>query len=876
MSIRAKFEYALRSKLYILLSFFIPAAIFGGIYIYLGVFPFGSRSVLTSDLFTQYIDFYAALRRIVFSGASPFYSWSKALGDNMMGIVSYYLASPFSILTLLFPEKYLIESIVAMTLAKVGCSGLAMYVYLSKSRDASGPEALIFSIPYALMSFVVTYSFNLMWLDGIILLPLIALGIDRIVKGGRVTVYYAALTVMLIANYYIGYMLCIFSVLYFLYKMALQFSGNDYRTVLQRFVTFVSSSILSGGSAAFLLLPTYSLLSGRRLGVDRSFFTFIPNFNPLDLLPKLLFGSYDTAIGGLPNIYCGLAVLLLVMIFFAGSHVSLRKKIISAAFLALILIGFYWNSLDLVWHGFQRPTGFLFRNAFLFSFLMMDLAYLPLKELMQLPRRTLIGGLAIALAIVAFVMVRGSDFLSLPMLMVSFALLCGYFAILYFGKQPKRVALLLFGGIVTLEALFNASIFMFKTDQVFIYKDRVAFSRFTEQMLMVLDKINSMDSGFYRIEKTFILSDNDDLGLGYKGVSHFSSLFNQTTFSFLQQFGFLQGSLRVEYRGETIPGDSLLGIKYILEQKPNLNGYPEIASLATKIGDIHIYKNPYALPLGFLVDNGFASIDGTGLDPIKLQDKVLGSMLGKTSASYFSPAQLDRVMLHNVSSIASTESVRYKITNPEEDGTIEYIFQASNADPVYSYLTTSTDQYNKIEVSVNGNSLGFFGENTEFNNILLLGSFVAGQEISFKLRMLTDNLVLSERPQIYHLNQELFIQTYQDLAFHPLSITRYSDTSIQGKVSASEGRRLLFTSIPYDEGWAVKVDGKPVEKTKLLNTFIGVILPVGDHQIQFSYVPPGFSAGCVISLVALLLAVSLIIRSRVVSAGQPARGFLGR
>ena len=137
-------------------------------------------------------------------------------------------------------------------------------------------------------------------------------------------------------------------------------------------------------------------------------------------------------------------------------------------------------------------------------------------------------------------------------------------------------------------------------------------------------------------------------------------------------------------------------------------------------------------------------------------------MVGKFSDPYFYPAQLDQVILRNVSSSPSTGAVRYQKKNPEEDGTIEYIFRAENTDPIYAYLLPSTDQYNKIEVYVNGNSFGFFGENAEFNNVLLLGSFNPGQEISFKLRLMTDNLVLLRQPQIYHLDKEFFIRTSRE------------------------------------------------------------------------------------------------------------------
>jgi uncharacterized membrane protein YfhO len=163
---------------------------------------------------------------------------------------------------------------------------------------------------------------------------------------------------------------------------------------------------------------------------------------------------------------------------------------------------------------------------------MIDLAYLPFRELTQLPRSTLISGFAFALFIILFTMVRGSSFLAMPMLAISIVLLCSYFSVMFFGRRSGKAVLFLLGGIVILEAGFNSSIIISKTDQEFQYEDRLTYTRFHDQMRALLDRNQTRDSGFYRIEKTFILTNNDDLSLGYNGISHSSSFFDQETFRF--------------------------------------------------------------------------------------------------------------------------------------------------------------------------------------------------------------------------------------------------------------------------------------------------------------------------------------------------------
>jgi uncharacterized membrane protein YfhO len=854
MSILGRPVTSIKNRLFILLSFLIPMIILGGIYINLGVFPFGHRSILVVDLSGQYIDFYSALRRMVFAGNSPFYSWSKALGGNMLGIISYYLSSPFSIITLIFPEKYLIESILVMTLAKVGCSGLAMYIYLTKSQKANGIEALIFSIPYALMSYVVMYSYNIMWIDGIILLPFLALGIEKIVEYERFTIFYVSLTVMLIANYYIGYMLCIFSAIYFLYLVALKFKPNQITSVFKRLALFIFVSLLSVGSVAFLLLPTYFTLIAGKLGFDNSLFSLAPNFNVLDILPKLLFGSYDTALGHLPNLYCGLSMLFLTLIFFISDRISLLNKICSAIFLVVILLSFYLSGLNLIWHGFQLPVSFPFRYSFIFSFFIICLAYQSFQKLTLMSKPTFVIGLIVAILIVIFVKLRGYNFLSIPILIVSFVLFCVYFAILYFYKQNKRILVVLFGGIVLLEAGFNSLIFIHKIDQEFGYQDRTTYTRFNYQLQPLLNKIEGKDPGYYRIEKTFYRSYNDALGLGYKGISHFSSSFNSSTYSFLKQLGFLQAGYSVLYTGQTVPANSILGIKYILSQQPEMYGYQEIDRLETKTEDLHIFQNSFPLPLGFMVNHELSNVNMNNFNPILLQNQILQKMVGNLSDQYFYPVKIEKVTLTNVSSQISTGMVRYSKVNSEKDGTIQYKFIVENENPIYAYLLTSLKDNNKVEVLLNGKSLGYYGENSENNNVLLLNNYIPGQEVSFTLKLMENSVILMDEPQIYQLDMALFTQAYNHLSLNPLLITSFKDTSIRGNVNVTGENMLLYTSIPYDNGWTAYIDNKPTDKIKLLNTFIGIEVPEGYHQIYFSYAPQGLLVGCVITVISLLLA----------------------
>ena len=203
---------------------------------------------------------------------------------------------------------------------------------------------------------------------------MIALGIEKLVREGRFGLYWAALALMLAANYYIGFMLCIFSVLYFA-AQRLCFERGQARVLLRRLGLFSAASLLSAGSAAFLLLPAYFGLSTGKMIFSRASFDLVPKFNPLDLLPKLLPGSYDMTFSNLPTLYCGILMVLLAGLLFFSPSVARRQKMVSAGLLAVLLASLFLSGLDLLWHGFALPTGFHYRYVFLLVFLVIQMAH---------------------------------------------------------------------------------------------------------------------------------------------------------------------------------------------------------------------------------------------------------------------------------------------------------------------------------------------------------------------------------------------------------------------------------------------------------------------------------------------------------------------
>ena len=372
----------INDNIFIILAFLVPATIMWMIYIALEVFPFGNNSVLVLDLNGQYVYFFEDLKHKILEGGSMLYTWTRTMGGEFMGIFAYYLSSPFSFLVALFPDNNMTEALLLIILLKTGSMGATMAYYLNESHPTKKLNVIIFSAAYALSAFAVVMANNTMWMDSLILLPLVTLGIERLIKKGHFKLFVISLAMTLLCSFYIGYMVCIYVALYFFYYYLATSSryGNNFyledNHFFKSFGRIIFYSIIAICIAMIIILPAYTSLQFGKDEFSNPAFTMEQRFDWLDLTAKLFPGTYDSVRPeGLPFIYCGTIVTLLFPLYFITSRINWRERMMSAALLIVFLVSFNINALDLIWHGFQRPNWLNYRYAFIFCFLLVVMAY---------------------------------------------------------------------------------------------------------------------------------------------------------------------------------------------------------------------------------------------------------------------------------------------------------------------------------------------------------------------------------------------------------------------------------------------------------------------------------------------------------------------
>ncbi|MFA5659729.1 MAG: YfhO family protein, partial [Oscillospiraceae bacterium] len=369
-----KWQWLSQKKTYLLI-FAIPFCIMYLVYAVFGVHPYGDGSVLVLDLNGQYVYYYEYMRDAFWGDSSMIYSWSRNLSGEMFGIIGYYLASPFSIIPILLPRAMMCGSIELMELCKIGAAAVAFSVYLRHRKNNKIFTVLIFSTIYALMGYCVVQLMNPMWIDGLVYLPLIVRGIEFLIDDGRKLAVIIPLSLMFIANFYIGYMVGIFSALYFVFYCFAKEDRPRLWELAAAALRFTLCAVVSVMCAMIILLPVYQSLKLGKFDFTNPQYEIETKFTVIQFLTKMMPFAYDTVRPeGLPVVYSSLFTVILIPLFFLNKNIKIKQKVTYGVFSVLMFVCMYISVIDIAWHGFQLPNWLNHRYSFMFCFLLIVMA----------------------------------------------------------------------------------------------------------------------------------------------------------------------------------------------------------------------------------------------------------------------------------------------------------------------------------------------------------------------------------------------------------------------------------------------------------------------------------------------------------------------
>ena len=802
-------------------SFFLPVVIYLTIFLARGVFPIGENCFLKMDMYHQYAPFLMEFREKLRSGGSLLYSWNVGLGVNFTALYAYYLASPFNWLVALVPQSMVIEFMMVMMILKSGLCGVTMNCYLrchSESRDIG---TAFFAVLYALSGYMCAYYWNVMWLDCIVLFPLIVLGAERLYQGGSGLLYAGALGVSILSNYYISIMICMFLIVYY-FAMCFLDPPENVKDFFVKSLRYALYSLLAGGISAALLFPELLALQA----TASADFTFPRVYEQYFSIVKMLARHLpcvetEQGLDHWPNIYCGTAVFLFFGMYLLNGKIRLREKAVYVTLLILYLASFSINLLNFVCHGLHYPNSLPARHSFIYIFLLVFVCYRSFDARRALKKRQFTASFLAAFAFILYlqdaavhedlhfaVYYGGMLALSLSALLVLLDLERRY---------PQQIlafsAVLLLAAELASNTAVTSGYVISKTDYTKNNDD-----------IRELFAAHLPPNELVRAERITRLTKNDGAWLGFPSVSLFSSVANADCTKFFKKIGCEASTNAYSITGSTPLVNMLMGVRYAVYNKAQMNG--EEKTFVESSGSSYLYRNNYALSPVFALPKGVEDWTLSLDNPANVQNSLCDAL--KTGT------------VLKINSEPASESGRDFAVTIGEDG--DY----------YAFVTNASVK--KVTVTLPESKKTY--ENLDRRYFIELGSLDKGDTV----RMRSETEGKDMKAVVYRFDYGALSDVYDILSASQMETEEVRDGYLRGRIRADasalgyrDGSFRVFASIPYDKGWKVLVDGQETETEKYRDALLSFEVPDGEHELELKYVPEGLVPGVLVSVGSLLL-----------------------
>ena len=969
------------SGFYQLLGFLLP---FLGMMILLGVCgyaPFTTdKAFIYSDEYHQYYPFYLSFRRAMLSGNGLLWNWEVGMGMDFMGMYAYYLASPLNWLALLIPDAYVLQYFTLLMPLKIGFAGLFFATFLKGVFKKNDLSIAVFGGFYATCAFVLAYQWNIMWLDSFALLPLVMLGMVKLLREKKFILYTVSLLFAFMSNYYIGYIVCLFTFLAFFCHEICRWPG--FVRFIKNFGRIAVFSILAIGMSLAITLPGLASLlqTQSTVGVQQKPTTSLDGtvekpksemesvmetfgLNIVGLYEKNYWEDYSEAytkaeaawntfhkaneegnfsvkllvdyvsasmpllqtamarvagnlgggqqlgfMEGLPNIYCGVATLLLAFLFLLSKDVKIQDKICSILMVLFLMLSFIFRQLDYIWHGFHFTNMIPYRFSFLLCFVLLYMAY----RAWTLRSTFSVWKIALATAGTLFILNCSDNreditFLAyngIFLLLTLAVLLIDRFELHGMKKETDSVPMrwltrherIISGAmlcVLCLELALNLASF----GNQFPYTTVSNYPKGTTDTAAVVEYMNRVeaDSDFFRTEATHSDTLNEGALIGFNGITTFSSSANRNVTKYMQYLG--QASLpewnRYCYEESSPVSNLFLNLKYMIERDntPQPNSYFDVV---TASNNVYLLKNNAYLPLGFMVDPAMAELDTSSFYHIfQKQNQLFNTATGLRTNVWETISTNNCAVVSDGPYVNSQSPSGYcSYSAGANGGSIHFQYTADRAGYMCLNLDFSADNVYSIyikRVIRDDNGEPMYDENGE----MLYGNFEIVQSDYENLTQMA--AVCDVTPgdfvelNVYIganetgtinvangvLNENVFRAGYEILNRSTMDITEFSNTRIVGQVNCLQDG-LLYTSIPSDGNWKVLVDGKDAELTLIGNAMVGVMLTKGSHTVTFVYQNTAFYIGLAASVFCLAVFITIIVlqkrfaRAQTPNASAPA------
>ena len=842
-----KLYLKLKKYNYLILTLLLGLIIISTIYILQDVAPFGKNSLLRVDFYHQYGPMLAELYDRIKNGSNLIYSFNIGLGIPFFRNYFNYLSSPINLIILLFKRKNLLMSYSIIIGLKSILSAITCAYYIRKKFNTKNIYLIGISLLYAYSAYFTAYYWNIMWIDGLYVIPILTLGIENIINKNNGLLYTISLTYMLYTNYFIAYMLCIYSCIYFGSYLIIKTNKLNLKEILKKCLKFALCSLTSGLLTAWALIPMYEALktTNATMGTIPTSQYYV--FTIIEFLKNHLTGVTSTVfasdISNSPNVSCGILSIFLFIIFILTKKINIKRKIVYISILIILLLSFYIAPLDYIWHAFHVPNDLPYRYSFIYSFILIIICAYTLKNIKDISFIKVLISYILSLIFITFVYITKYENIESNMITINYLLISTYFLIYslyHFFPKFKKTSSFLFIIVCSLECIItvnhNWDILQNINDFYAQYND----------INTTLNKIKNKDKNlFYRTEKDSILTLNDGAWYNYYGQTTFSSMAYYDVSKLNYDLGMSGNEINSYYYKHNTPVyDLMFDIKYTIGKNLDTKRY----NLELNQNGIETYKFNYTTGLMFGVNNNIKTWNNNYINPIEYQNDFI-----------FNTTNIENTF-HRLA--LKTKNIAYESDN-ETIVKYNYINESDNIyvytnNSLVNYIIINNKLYYKDDVDINEIPLKLnisIKEYHSYNEPYIINDYTNNEDIEIYVSFTN---YLYEEIDLYTIDNNKFIEAYNILKNKEIKLTSFKENNIKGNIYL-DNITSIYTSIPYDKGWKVYSNDKSIETYKINNSLLGFDLKKGNNVIELKYIPHNIDIGISISITTLIMSITYLV-----------------
>ena len=842
-------------KNYVVISVFAFLVACGIMFVLYKIFsyaPFGENYLASMDAYYQYLDFFAYLKDILSGNNEIGYTFGKTLGGNNVAVFSYYLTSPFNFLVVFFDKAYLHIFFQLLIVLKIGASAAAFCWFLrGRFHGMLQPGlVLLLSVSYALSQYNIAQSSNIMWLDGVYMLPFILLGVYKLVREKKVAFLSVSVGLCIVFNWYSGGMNCLFSILWFLFEMAyylLDGSSCSWKkriqTIIMTGIRYVIAMILGVLLSAALFWPTVKALQGGRASFDWQLLTNTFAGQIQSVIQGNTLGAISEA--GRVSLFCGSLAVIGCICFFLSDKIRVKKKIITGILLIVTVLLFYWQPFIAAFSLMKSVGSYWYRYSYVGIFVVLFIAacfYKECRESKALNRNILLVSIGFSVVLLGLNYIYPLYSLKRTGGTIVFLLVIAIMLLCYLkcrGKKAQYVSVLLLGACLLVELSANAKLLMdyYKRD------DGEAYVSYVTEEQRQISELRDWDDGIYRTSQTatrdqnpngLTANYNEGLAYNYWSISGYTSDPDYNQMDFLNKLGYrLNGEVFCVVNTSIISADALLGVKYVLADE-EIRGLEQVEELEAHNGK-KVYENPYSLPFVFSYAGQDAEAELEGVNPFEYQNALYSQLAGE-KAEIYSAIEYE--------SIGNNEGYVYQLDIPEGNYAI------------YGNLCWGNET--NAVLDVNG------AYETAYAQWLSPSVFyvpVKENEHQATVTLTSAEYLAVQDVQFYALDLDRLAEVTEKIKSREAKTLTIENGYLKCEIEAFEGESA-YLSVPFDEGWTILLNGKEVEPDLFGDCMISIPLEAGENTIEMTYRAAGVTTGIIMTCISIPLMVLVEVWNR--------------